>query len=186
MDRNILSAALVSVIALPLLIGSARATDVTSVGANPTSDQLIKALSPQPGAPPLKFRGIRLLTAKAAAEPDARAPAVALDIKFGVNSAELTPEAKEVIKQLGTAMASDQLSNFHFQLEGHTDSTGRHDRNVVLSKERAEAVRSYLVANYGIKPERLETVGVGPDAPLDPANPTSGVNRRVQIVNLGQ
>ena len=185
MDRNILSAALVSVVALPLLIGNAGADEVTSLGTNATSDQLIKALSPPPGAAPLKFRGIRLLTAKAAAEPEVRAPAVALDIKFGLNSAELTPEAKEVVKQLGTAMASEQLSTFHFQLEGHTDSTGRHDHNVVLSKERAEAVRSYLVANYGIKPDRLEAVGRGSDDLLDPANPTSGVNRRVQIVNLG-
>jgi len=185
MDRKLLSAALVSVIALPLLLGSAGAADVKWLGANPTSDELISALALQPVAPTMKLRGVRQLQAKPAAEPEARAPAVALDIKFGVNTAELTPEAKEVIKQLGTAMASEQLSTFRFQVEGHTDSTGRHDRNVVLSKERAMAVRGYLVSNYGIKPDRLEAVGRGPDAPLDPANPTSGVNRRVQIVNLG-
>src|SRR5260221_11918888 len=97
MDRNIISAALVSIIAVPLLIGSAGAADVQSL-TNPSSDELVKALAPQPGAPPLKFRGIRLLTAKPAAEPEARAPAVSLDIKFGVNSAELTPQAKEVVK----------------------------------------------------------------------------------------
>jgi OOP family OmpA-OmpF porin len=186
MDRNILSAALVSLIALPLLVGAAGAAEVTALGANPTSDQLIKALAPEPGTAPLKFRGIRLLTAKPAAEAEARAPAVALDIKFGVNSANLTPEAKEVIKQLGTAMASEQLSSFHFQLEGHTDSTGRHDHNMELSQKRAESVRDYLVATYHIAASRLEAVGRGPDAPLDPANPASGVNRRVQIVNLGQ
>ena len=131
----------------------------------------------------------RLLQAKPAAEPEARAPvapAASLDIKFGPNTAVLTPEAKEVIKQLGTAMASEQLSTFRFQIEGHTDTSGRKDRNMALSKERAMAVRSYLIANYGIKPDRLVTVGRGPDAPIDPANPTSAVNRRVQIVNLGQ
>ena len=113
------------------------------------------------------------------------APAASLDIKFGPNTAVLTPEAKEVIKQLGTAMASEQLSTFRFQIEGHTDTSGRKDRNMALSKERAMAVRSYLIANYGIKPDRLEAVGRGSDDLLDPANPTSGVNRRVQIVNLG-
>jgi OOP family OmpA-OmpF porin len=186
MDRKTRSAALASVIALTLLAGAANAAEVKSVGENPSSDQLIQALSPEPGAPPLKFRGIRLLTAKPGAEPEARAPAVALDIKFALNSAELTPEAKETVKQLGTAMKSDQLASFHFLLEGHTDSTGSRQRNLDLSKRRAESVRSYLVANYGIAPARLEAVGKGPDAPLDPADPASAVNRRVQIVNLGQ
>jgi outer membrane protein OmpA-like peptidoglycan-associated protein len=177
---------MVSVVALPLLLGTVGASaEVAWLGANPTSDELIKALAPQPVAPTMKLRGVRQLQAKPAAEPEGRAPAVALDIKFGVNTAELTPEAKEVIKQLGAAMASEQLSTFRFQVEGHTDSTGRHDRNIALSKQRAEAVRTFLVANYGIKSDRLEAVGLGSDAPLDPANPTSGVNRRVQIVNLG-
>src|SRR5579872_3281870 len=193
MDRKFVKIALASVIALPLLAASVSA-QVTNLGANPTSDQLIKALTPsagaqpgaQPGTPPLKFRGIRLLQANPAAEAEARAPAVALDIKFGLNSAELTPEAKDVIKQLGTAMASDQLSGFHFALEGHTDSTGARDRNIALSKRRAESVKSYLVSNFKIAPDRLTAVGKGPDEPLDSANPSSPVNRRVQIVNLGQ
>jgi outer membrane protein OmpA-like peptidoglycan-associated protein len=193
MDGKILKIALASVVALPLLAASVSA-QVTNLGANPTSDQLIKALTPpagaqpagQPGTQPLKFRGIRLLQAKPAAEAEARAPAVALDIKFGLNSAELTPEAKDVIKQLGTAMASDQLSGFHFALEGHTDSSGSRDKNRALSQKRAESVKSYLVSNFKIAPDRLSAVGKGPDDPLDPANPASPVNRRVQIVNLGQ
>jgi outer membrane protein OmpA-like peptidoglycan-associated protein len=192
MDRNIIKIALASVIALPLLAASVSA-QVTNLGANPTSDQLIKALTPQggaagaqPGTAPLKFRGIRLLQAKPAAEAEGRAPAVALDIKFGLNSAELTPEAKDVIKQLGTAMASEQLSTFHFALEGHTDSTGARDKNIALSKRRAESVKNYLVSNFKIAPDRLDAVGKGPDEPLDPGNPASPVNRRVQIVNLGQ
>jgi len=185
MDRKLLKTALASIIALPLLAASVSA-QVTNLGANPTSDQLIKALAPQPGTQPLKFRGIRLLQAKPAAEAEARAPAVALDIKFGLNSAELTPEAKDVIKQLGTAMASEQLSGFHFALEGHTDSSGQRDKNMALSQKRAESVRQYLVSTFKIAPDRLNAVGKGPDDPIDAANPASPVNRRVQIVNLGQ
>jgi OmpA-OmpF porin, OOP family len=191
MDRNILSVALTSVAAsviiLPLLTSSAGAGDVKALGSNASSDQLIQALSPAPGTAPLKFRGIRLLTAKpAASEAEARAPAVALDVKFALNSADLTPQAKETVKQLATAIASDQLSSYHFLLEGHTDSTGTRAHNMELSKERAEAVRNFLVANYHISPDRLEAVGKGPDAPIDPANPASAANRRVQIVNLGK
>ncbi|HZS84327.1 MAG TPA: OmpA family protein [Stellaceae bacterium] len=169
-----------------LLAGAAGAQQVKSLGANPSSDQLIQALTPQPGTPPLKFRGIRLLTAKPAAEAEARAPAVALDIKFGLNSAELTPEAKEVVKQLATAMKSEQLASYHFLLEGHTDSTGKRQHNIELSKRRAESVRNDLVQNYGIPRSRLEIAGKGPDEPLDKADPANPANRRVQIVNLGQ
>jgi outer membrane protein OmpA-like peptidoglycan-associated protein len=185
MKRSSASLALVPAILLALA-GTAGAQQVKSLGANPSSDQLIQALTPESGTPPLKFRGIRLLTAKPAGEAEARAPAVALDVKFAINSAELTPEAKETIKQLAAAMKSDQLTAFHFLLEGHTDSSGRRDHNMELSKRRAESVRDYLVASYGIGADRLATAGKGPDEPLDKANPASAVNRRVQIVNLGQ
>ena len=186
MIRKILPVAAVSAIVLTLA-GATLAQEVKSLGANPSSDQLIQALTPTPGTPPLKFRGIRLSTGKAPeAEPAARAPAVALDIKFGLNSSELTPEAREVVKQLAAAMKSDQLATYHFLLEGHTDSSGSRIHNIDLSKRRADAVRSYLVANYGIAADRLATAGKGPDAPLDAANPASPANRRVQIVNLGQ
>src|SRR5882724_1370900 len=89
MARNILSAVLVSAVALPLLLGSAGAADVKWLGTNPTSDELISALTLQPAAPAMKLRGAHQLQAKPAAEPEARAPAVALDIKFNVNTAEL-------------------------------------------------------------------------------------------------
>ena len=186
MNRKFASLAAASAIAL-MLAGAASAQEVKSLGAHPSSDQLIHALTPQPGSPPLKFRGIRLLTAKpAAAEPEARAPAVALDVRFALNSAELTPQAREVVKQLAAAMKSDQLSSYHFLLEGHTDSSGPHDYNVHLSEERAKAVRDALVSGYGIAADRLQTIGKGPDDPIDKSNPAAPANRRVQVVNLGQ
>lgn len=185
MNRKFASLAAASAIAL-MLAGAASAQEVKSLGAHPSSDQLIHALAPQPGSPPLKFRGIRLLTAKPAAEPEARAPAVALDVKFALNSADLTPQAREVVKQLAAAMKSDQLSSYHFLLEGHTDSSGPHDYNVRLSEERAKAVRDALVSGYGIAADRLQTAGKGPDDPIDKSNPAAPANRRVQVVNLGQ
>ena len=111
MHRKFLAAALASAVALPLLVGTAGAAGVKFFGASATPDDLISALQPQSsGAPAMKLRGVRQLQAKPAAEPEGRAPAVALDIKFGANTAELTPEAKDVIKQLATAMSSEQLT----------------------------------------------------------------------------
>jgi outer membrane protein OmpA-like peptidoglycan-associated protein len=152
---------------------------------NPTSNDLIEALSPPPGAPPLKFRGMRLSTAKTTDRAEST-PAVALDIKFEVNSATLTAPAKDVLKTLAVAMKSDQLATYQFLLEGHTDSTGTATHNMELSRSRAESVRKYLVGTLGVPASRLAASGKGQTEPLDPANPRDPANRRVQVVNLGQ
>ncbi len=151
---------------------------------NVSSDQLIKDLTPPTGTPPLRFRGLHLMTSQPAAT--AQMPAVGLDIKFKVNSAELTDEAKEQVKQLADAMKSEQLSKYHFLVEGHTDSTGRADHNLELSKRRAQAVKEYLVTAYGVPRSRLEAVGRGQTMPINASDPTNPANRRVRVVNIGQ
>jgi outer membrane protein OmpA-like peptidoglycan-associated protein len=164
----------------------ARAADVPQLGADATSDELIDALTPRPGAPPLQYRGLRLLTAKPGSAPEEAMPAVGLDIKFEVNSARLSDEARATIKQLGTALQAPAMEKYHFLVEGHTDSTGTPEHNLALSKMRAETVRGQLLKVYGIAPNRLEAMGRGQTMPLDPADPKNPANRRVQVVNIGE
>ena len=180
-------------VALAAFVGTpAWADGPTSVGAQPSRDQLIELLAPHGGATPAE-RGLRVRSANPAAPDEAEgaassgaAPAVALDVKFGLNSADLTGQAKDTIRRLGAAFNSEQLKGYRFRVEGHTDASGRPDYNLALSQKRAEAVRDYLVSQLGVAPGRLEVVGRGQQDPLDPADPMSGVNRRVQVVNLGQ
>ncbi|HEX7969371.1 MAG TPA: OmpA family protein [Stellaceae bacterium] len=155
-----------------------------AVDKNVSSDQLIKDLTPPAGTPPLRFRGLHLLTSQPAAT--SQMPAVGLDIKFRVNSADLTDEAKQQVKQLADAIKSDQLSKYHFLVEGHTDSSGRADRNLDLSKRRAQAVKDYLVTAYGVPKSRLEAIGRGQTMPISASDPGNPANRRVQVVNIGQ
>jgi OOP family OmpA-OmpF porin len=166
---------------------AAMAADVKSLGDHPTPDQLIEALVPATGvnSGAMETRGLRVYSAKAETASQAPAPAVALDIKFGLNSAELTPQAKASVQQLAAAMKSQQLLSFRFRVEGHTDASGSPEHNLILSKERAQSVSDYLVRQFGIDPSRLQIVGRGQQDPLDPADPRNAVNRRVQIVNLG-
>lgn len=167
------------------LIGTQAAvaqSNVTQLGGKPSSDELIRALTVKPE---LKTRGIVVRNTNPAAAGEAPAPAVAVDIKFALNSAALSDEAKEVIKQIATALNSDQLGRSQFTLEGHTDTTGRPEYNLALSKLRANAVRDELIKTYNIKPARLRAVGRGQEMLLDPAHPESPANRRVVIVNLG-
>lgn len=160
--------------------------ELPQLGANATSDELINALTPKSGTAGLKFRGLNLLTSNPATAKDGPMPAVALDIRFEINTARLLPEAKQTIRQLAIALKSEQLSKYHFLVEGHTDSTGRKAHNLALSKMRAELVRNELVEIYGIAGTRLDVIGRGQSQPLDPADPTNPANRRVQVINVGQ
>lgn len=153
---------------------------------NVSSDQLIKDLTPPAGAPPLRFRGVHVLNSQPAASGTSQMPAVGLDIKFKLNSAVLTDEAKEQIRQLADAMKSEQLAKYHFIVEGHTDSTGRAETNLALSKRRAQAVKDYLVTAYDVPRSHLDAIGRGQTQPINASDPTNPANRRVRVVNAGQ
>lgn len=184
--RSTLLAAMAALTAVSLVPKLATA-DPTQLGPNASSQEFVHALAPKAGTPVLKFRGLRVLNSSPAGEAVRKAaPSVAVDIRFALNSAALSNEAIATINQIAKAMKSDQLAKYHFMLEGHTDTTGTRAYNIALSQRRAEAVRDYLVDTDHIAADRLGARGVGPDDLVDPANPTSGVNRRVEILNLGE
>jgi len=161
-----------------LYAGDAVLADEVLMRGVPSQQQWIDVLKPKA---PLT-RGIRPGEGPEQARPPT---AASVRVLFAFNSAELTDEAKAQLDQLGFALASDQLSQFKFMVEGHTDATGTPDYNQSLSERRARAVFDYLVARHGINPKRLVTVGRGEADLYDPAHPDSEVNRRVRIVNLG-
>lgn len=110
---------------------------------------------------------------------------VNLYVNFAYNSADLTSDARITLDGLGTALRDPRLSGFSFVIAGHTDATGGTDFNQKLSERRAAAVRSYLIAQFGIPAERLTASGYGKSQLLDPDHPEDGVNRRVQVINAG-
>ncbi len=68
-------------------------------------------------------------------------------------------------------------------IEGHTDSVGSEETNQRLSKERAEAVRDYLISQ-GVSAEQLSAVGKGESEPIATNDTPEGRanNRRVELV----
>ena len=68
------------------------------------------------------------------------------------------------------------------EISGHTDSRGNHDKNVQLSKDRAEAVKTYMV-DKGIDASRILTRGAGPDEPVGDNATKEGraQNRRIEF-----
>jgi outer membrane protein OmpA-like peptidoglycan-associated protein len=85
------------------------------------------------------------------------------------------------LNEIGTALTSQEMSLYKFVIEGHANKVGEFDENMVLSNNRAAAVKEYLVKNFKIDPGRIITQGFGYNAPkYNP--PTDAQNRRVEIV----
>ena len=154
----------------------------------PTTEELKRALKPAEPAPSeVRTRQVQLGTGQAQ-QPTTTTPqpAVALGkVQFEYNSAQLTAEAKVVLQRVAEALKSGELQSYKYRIEGHTDSRGRADYNMVLSERRAEAVKNFLV-QAGVDPSRLSAIGNGEEVPYDKEHPDSSVNRRVELVNLGQ
>lgn len=110
--------------------------------------------------------------------------AFSMEILFAYKSSDLTEVAKSQLNPVGEALASDSLKALSFIVEGHTDAVGGNTYNINLSKERASAVKQYLVDAYHITPARIKIEGKGKSNLLDPNNPDSEVNRRVRIVAI--
>ena len=114
-------------------------------------------------------------------------PSVNLTVNFPTGSADLTPAARASLDNLGKALSSNDLKDFRFRIEGHTDNVGSAQENLTLSQKRAEAVVSYLESQYSVAAARLEAVGMGEEKPLvqTPPQTPEARNRRVQVINLG-
>ncbi|WP_162425650.1 OmpA family protein [Pontibacter pudoricolor] len=106
---------------------------------------------------------------------------VTYGIKFDVNQATIRPESAGTLADIAKLM--EEQPTLKFTVEGHTDSDGDESANQKLSQQRAEAVKTHLVAQ-GIKADRLEAKGMGETKPIDKnSTPEAKANnRRVEFV----
>ena len=110
-------------------------------------------------------------------------------VTFRVNSAVLSPEARQQLDNLAAKAVSAR--GYMIEVMGHTDSTGSAAKNFQLSQQRAEAVVQYLAVNHKIPLRRFVTpMGYGKtEAVADNTTATGRAqNRRVEvrmIINRG-
>jgi outer membrane protein OmpA-like peptidoglycan-associated protein len=102
------------------------------------------------------------------------------DVLFDVNSAALKPGAYAEIDRVAQVLV--QYPQTTIQIAGHTDSTGSEVYNQQLSERRAMSVQNAL-ANQGVAPSRMHTIGFGESQPVADNTTESGrqLNRRVVV-----
>lgn len=183
------------------LAGSIHLAFLTAAqAAGPKEDmsarQIIEALNPAETAPRTRsLRNLRIENApdvppsntdsaneQAGGNAVANLPPPSIDFKihFDLGSSQLQARSIPLLRELATALNSEQLRSSRFAIEGHTDKRGSVQFNKVLSEARARVVKEFLV-QQGVNEGRLEASGLGFEQLFNQADPMAAENRRVRV-----
>jgi outer membrane protein OmpA-like peptidoglycan-associated protein len=89
-----------------------------------------------------------------------------------------------VLKEIATVLNDNP--GVKVKIIGHTDADGKDADNLVLSQQRAAAVKSILSGEFKIDASRMQTDGKGETQPLDKNTSAEGKanNRRVEFIKV--
>jgi OmpA-OmpF porin, OOP family len=109
---------------------------------------------------------------------------VTYGIYFDVNKDVVKPESYATLKEIATIL--NEIPDVRVKITGHTDSDGADAANLDLSSRRAASVKDELVRMFNVKPDRLETDGMGESQPVAPNDTpvNKALNRRVEFIKL--
>lgn len=100
-------------------------------------------------------------------------------VNFAFDSYALDAKAQGILDEAAVVLKE---KNVHVTLEGWTDSVGTDAYNKVLSQNRANAVKAYLV-QQGVPASKLTAVGMGKSFKYDNATEEGRyLNRRVELL----
>ena len=104
----------------------------------------------------------------------------AKNIFFATGSAKLLPKSFKSLNEVASLLAADE--SLLIAIDGHTDSTGKREKNLTLSNDRANSVKAYL-ATKGVADSRMTATGYGPDKAVASHKTAAGraKNRRVEM-----
>jgi outer membrane protein OmpA-like peptidoglycan-associated protein/Tfp pilus assembly protein PilF len=107
-------------------------------------------------------------------------PIVLENVFFETASAVLRDNSKAELDKLKAFL--EENATIKIQLNGHTDNVGEEEDNLLLSDQRANAVRNYLIKN-GIDSSRMTAKGFGESKPIQSNETTTGrsKNRRTEF-----
>ena len=111
--------------------------------------------------------------------PDTKTTVVDFEIQFKLGSAELSTASEKTLNEIAKILS--MAPGRCVFVEGHTDATGNPERNLRLSRERANSVVQFIVNKSGIARTRLITAGKGSTEPVKGLAPADARNRRVSF-----
>ncbi len=102
-------------------------------------------------------------------------------IEFESGSAKIKKKSNDILNQVAAVMQENP--SWKLSINGHTDNSGKSDKNQKLSEDRAAAVKAYL-AGKGIDESRMESAGFGDTKPVADNKTKAGKakNRRVEFI----
>ena len=105
-----------------------------------------------------------------------------ISIQFPVGKSVVMPDNYPLLSKIQQSIRT--FGEPDVIIEGHTDSTGSNELNELLSQERSESVRQYLLANKTLSYDRIVAVGYGSSKPLASNATEEGraVNRRIDVI----
>ncbi|MFI5138412.1 MAG: OmpA family protein [Sphingobacteriales bacterium] len=101
------------------------------------------------------------------------------NLQFDSGAAVISDVSYQSLEKLAKLLSSKK---YHLKLAGYTDATGSAALNLKLSKERAEAIKMFLVSK-GADPALIQTDGFGKANPIASNKTAAGrkLNRRVEF-----
>jgi len=104
-------------------------------------------------------------------------------VYFNTGSASLNPNSMTILDKVVRTLLDNP--GIEVEIRGYTDNTGSYQRNIELSKERADAVKIYLMSK-GIDAIKVRTRGFGPENPIATNSTKDGRarNRRIEFFRL--
>lgn len=102
------------------------------------------------------------------------------DIRFALDEWRIDPQHVEDLNSVARIMAENP--KMAIEIEGHTDNTGPAENNRILSRKRAESVKTHLI-RMGVSERRMTSRGYGASRPIATNDTAHGrqQNRRVEI-----
>lgn len=110
------------------------------------------------------------------------------DVLFDYDKAALKPDAEQALKKVAVVLS--QFPESEVTVEGYTDARGGASANLQLARERAQAVKDWLVKNGDVPAANIAIKGLGEQYPVAPNTNPDGtdnplgraLNRRVSII----
>lgn len=111
------------------------------------------------------------------------APVVLYNLFFRTGSFEILPESEPEITRLFALLTENP--EIKILVVGHTDNVGEDQQNMILSRQRADAVKNKLLSK-GIAPDRIDCEGKGETEPVADNTTDEGrrQNRRTEFIVL--